>query len=479
MLGAISDANLSDSLGFVVPSSTSVIAPPLPAVPPAIPSRPKAGDASIHTAQLTSTTPLRTSQRADVAVYDTPSQAPVADLRLTHYSLPSSTPPTARSSAASSSSSLSSSSSSPSVVTPSDGLSFALSEALLVRDMLYVFQGIDGTYVRYYDAPTASTAASSTSAAASVAPRGPPSPHGGYRICDSTAPSVPQSTRQLVCRLGEVGWLFRKVTWFLEQQSVAEALGRVSQALCAALQEHVASHFGDIAALGMQLDQRLLASSHNPHTGGVPQRAVHNISCAPRRALLSRWRLTSRLRTHTHSLSLSHTHTLRYTCSPNLCPTVPVCSLSSIWCSIWCISGWRCSATTHASSSVGVGSVPAAASASHGYHRRQRDGHAWRRPRRCHVPAQRARRPVRVRLRRLHRRAHLRAVHGDDQVSLMCVCLCVCWGGGGIPPLSRKRVFSKRCRFQDPIVAQEAAEPHACLDGCVYGVVGVFRHSPA
>ena len=225
VLSGVSDARLAGSLGFIVPSTTSVMAPvvvpsahpdnfaPRAAAPPgsdpaAAPSLPTAGS------PLPRSTPSGSRSSAAVEA----AQPPLADLRVTHFSLPSTTR------------------SSTSDTRHPPGLPFALSEALLVRDMLYVFQGIDGTYIRYFDSPPSNSGSSSSGSGSAPAavhtghgPRPSPSPLGGFRVIDSAAAGVPQSTRQLVCRLGELGWLYRRVTAFLEAQSVAEALGCVAQ----------------------------------------------------------------------------------------------------------------------------------------------------------------------------------------------------------------------------------------------------------
>jgi gamma-tubulin complex component 3 len=64
-----------------------------------------------------------------------------------------------------------------------------VSEAALVRNVLYACQGIDGRYVRYDKAGDA------------------------YDLPDGIR--VPRSTRTLVRKLCELGWLFRKVRGFI------------------------------------------------------------------------------------------------------------------------------------------------------------------------------------------------------------------------------------------------------------------------
>ncbi|EMS57943.1 Gamma-tubulin complex component 3-like protein [Triticum urartu] len=104
-----------------------------------------------------------------------------------------------------------------------------VSEATLVRDVLYACQGIDGRYVRYdkasdtYDLPA------------------------GVR--------VPGSTRTLVRKLCEVGWLFRKVRGFVSDNvsrlpsHAATEVGTVAQAFCSALQEELSDYYKLLAVL--------------------------------------------------------------------------------------------------------------------------------------------------------------------------------------------------------------------------------------
>uniref|UniRef100_A0ACD5YHH9 Uncharacterized protein n=1 Tax=Avena sativa TaxID=4498 RepID=A0ACD5YHH9_AVESA len=104
-----------------------------------------------------------------------------------------------------------------------------VSEAALVRDVLYACQGIDGRYVRYdkgsdtYDLPD--------------------------------AVREPRSTRTLVRKLCEVGWLFRKVRGFISDNvsrlpsDAATEVGTVAQAFCSALQEELSDYYKLLAVL--------------------------------------------------------------------------------------------------------------------------------------------------------------------------------------------------------------------------------------
>ncbi|TVU09748.1 hypothetical protein EJB05_43242, partial [Eragrostis curvula] len=104
-----------------------------------------------------------------------------------------------------------------------------VSEAALVRDVLYACQGIDGRYVRYDKAGDA------------------------YDLPDGVR--VPRSTRTLVRKLCELGWLFRKVRGFISENisrsssDAATEVGTVAQALCSALQDELSDYYKLLAVL--------------------------------------------------------------------------------------------------------------------------------------------------------------------------------------------------------------------------------------
>ncbi|KAK3133460.1 hypothetical protein QOZ80_6AG0536820 [Eleusine coracana subsp. coracana] len=104
-----------------------------------------------------------------------------------------------------------------------------VSEAALVRDVLYACQGIDGRYVRYDKAGDA------------------------YDLPDGVR--VPRSTRTLVRKLCELGWLFRKVRGFISENisrspsDAATEVGTVAQAFCSALQDELSDYYKLLAVL--------------------------------------------------------------------------------------------------------------------------------------------------------------------------------------------------------------------------------------
>ena len=105
-------------------------------------------------------------------------------------------------------------------------MSFEASDALLIRDLIYVFQGIDGKLIKYDQIDD------------------------GYRIDRSVG--VPYTTRVLVNKLSELGWLFNKIRRYRDARSGDKALGLVGQSFCAALQLELTEYYRLIAVFEAQ-----------------------------------------------------------------------------------------------------------------------------------------------------------------------------------------------------------------------------------
>ncbi|XP_010534364.1 PREDICTED: gamma-tubulin complex component 3-like [Tarenaya hassleriana] len=104
-----------------------------------------------------------------------------------------------------------------------------VTEEVIVRDVLYACQGIDGKYVKFN------------------------SELDGYTVLDSLR--VPRATRVLVRKLCELGWLFRKVNTFISgslDRIPAGDVGTVEQAFCAALQGELSEYYKLLAVLEAQ-----------------------------------------------------------------------------------------------------------------------------------------------------------------------------------------------------------------------------------
>ncbi|EPS71643.1 hypothetical protein M569_03113 [Genlisea aurea] len=112
-----------------------------------------------------------------------------------------------------------------------------VTELLLVRDVLYASQGIDGKYVKFDEAADA------------------------YTITEMV--KVPRATRIMVLKLCELGWLFKKVRGYIP----AEETGTVGQAFRAALQDELSEYFKLLAVLEAQAMNPIPLASENTASG--------------------------------------------------------------------------------------------------------------------------------------------------------------------------------------------------------------------
>jgi gamma-tubulin complex component 3 len=78
-------------------------------------------------------------------------------------------------------------------------------EAALLRDMMFIFQGIDGTYIRFDS-------------------------EADTYIVDDTV-GIPRSTRELVHRLTELGWLYKRIQSFVASNIDDPSIGLVGQVI--------------------------------------------------------------------------------------------------------------------------------------------------------------------------------------------------------------------------------------------------------
>ena len=118
------------------------------------------------------------------------------------------------------------------------------SERLLVRDVLFVLQNIDGATIKWDAARDAFA------------------PPAGMRL--------PRASRQLVSRLCELGWLFRQIDGYIKAQAApGGGGGLVAQAFCHALQAELGEWYQLLAVLDAQRQSelslvQLLVWSHEP-----------------------------------------------------------------------------------------------------------------------------------------------------------------------------------------------------------------------
>ncbi|KAI8367323.1 Spc98 family-domain-containing protein [Blakeslea trispora] len=116
-----------------------------------------------------------------------------------------------------------------------------VSEADLLRDLIFVFQGIDGQYIRY-------------------------DPQLNDHVFVPGI-EVSKSNEEMVFKLAEIGWLYTSVRNFIQQHMDSPSIGLVGQSLCAALQHELTDYYKLIAILEAQIEKQIA----NQHLGLTDQ----------------------------------------------------------------------------------------------------------------------------------------------------------------------------------------------------------------
>uniref|UniRef100_A0AAZ3SWN6 Gamma-tubulin complex component n=1 Tax=Oncorhynchus tshawytscha TaxID=74940 RepID=A0AAZ3SWN6_ONCTS len=106
-------------------------------------------------------------------------------------------------------------------------LTAEVGEAALVRDILYVFQGIDGKFIKMSNADNC------------------------YKIDSKVV--LCKSLRDTSNRLAELGWLHNKIRKYTDSRSLDRAFGLVGQSFCASLHQELKEYYRLLAVLHSQL----------------------------------------------------------------------------------------------------------------------------------------------------------------------------------------------------------------------------------
>ncbi|XP_058598309.1 gamma-tubulin complex component 3 isoform X4 [Neofelis nebulosa] len=102
-----------------------------------------------------------------------------------------------------------------------------VTEAALVRDIVYVFQGIDGKHVKM------------------------DSVENRYKV--EAKANLSKSLRDTTVRLAELGWLHNKIRKYTDQRSLDRSFGLVGQSFCAALHQELKEYYRLLSVLHSQL----------------------------------------------------------------------------------------------------------------------------------------------------------------------------------------------------------------------------------
>uniref|UniRef100_A0A674DYQ4 Tubulin gamma complex component 3 n=1 Tax=Salmo trutta TaxID=8032 RepID=A0A674DYQ4_SALTR len=107
------------------------------------------------------------------------------------------------------------------------GSASEVGEAALVRDILYVFQGIDGKFIKMSNADNC------------------------YKIDSKVV--LCKSLRDTSSRLADLGWLHNKIRKYTDSRSLDRAFGLVGQSFCASLHQELKEYYRLLAVLHSQL----------------------------------------------------------------------------------------------------------------------------------------------------------------------------------------------------------------------------------
>lgn len=153
-----------------------------------------------------------------------------------------------------------------------------MSETLILRDTLYLLQGISGKYVHF----------------ASI--KDPDSNQLVFR--DDMRCIIPAPTKALILRLAEVGYLYMRVDSFVREREGKPGIGMIEQSLCHHLQTQLTEYYRLIAVLESQMSSG--ASSEDSADGTTsqgtdPQTEESGLTLKRLDVWIQEWRLRMRM----------------------------------------------------------------------------------------------------------------------------------------------------------------------------------------
>lgn len=110
-----------------------------------------------------------------------------------------------------------------------------VSESDLLRDLIFIFQGIDGQYIKYNQELN------------------------DYAFISDISVSKPM--KDMVLKLADLGWLYIRIRNFIQLNIDNPNIGLVGQSLCAALQHELTEYYKLIAILEAQIEKQIANKS--------------------------------------------------------------------------------------------------------------------------------------------------------------------------------------------------------------------------
>ncbi|CAO1613973.1 unnamed protein product [Parajaminaea phylloscopi] len=148
-------------------------------------------------------------------------------------------------------------------------------ERELLRDILYLIQGINGHHVRFEQ--VASPEATHDPGVIRMEPQQADDPAIRVRFVESSAGKIALPVRQLIHRLAEAGKHYMRITAFTKAQRIREQTGRIMQSLCRFLEEEVASYYELICYLEALYNEGPPEEEEVTRPAGGPSRALREL----------------------------------------------------------------------------------------------------------------------------------------------------------------------------------------------------------
>lgn len=117
----------------------------------------------------------------------------------------------------------------------------------LLRDIIYLLQGINGNWVRFEDIYVVSEQSEGGA---------PGRPEKTLKVAftQDASKTIPPSKRQLIHQVTELGRLYRRISEFVEEKSKDLAAGLAMQSLCHFISKEMTEYYRMIAVLEAQLN---------------------------------------------------------------------------------------------------------------------------------------------------------------------------------------------------------------------------------
>ncbi|KAJ7180143.1 gamma-tubulin complex, component 3 [Mycena crocata] len=151
-----------------------------------------------------------------------------------------------------------------------------LPEHLLLRDTLYLLQGISGKYVRF-----------------SI--QDDPEMENKLVFVDDSKYSVPAPTKALIHRLSEVGYLYTRVETFVREREGSSGVGMIEQSLCHHLQAQLTEYYRLIAILESQMSASSNRSLNDANLESSLKEEETGLTLRRLDVWITEWRLRMRM----------------------------------------------------------------------------------------------------------------------------------------------------------------------------------------